>query len=232
MKMLLHMTGSGLYGHLRFEREAKRLGVQRAIQFYLLKTVKFGDPVLLAEHVTNPAEYLGIPIRPKKKDENIAVGYGYFRVEGVVESLPAEIREKMVSKLHVVSEVGASGLETRACGSYVMAGGYVITDSIEDIVGYIEDACKEADVNPNGFKYFIRGSFVKLDDPVIIHNQGFFRGYKRVDLPKFEFGRLPKNAKKVLNVYDYKRQFYLTKKERNAMDTTLLDEFEKGGESK
>ena len=214
--------GSGLYGSRRFLAESKRLGVQRAVQFYQLQNFKWGDPIFLAEHVV-------VNDKSGEKPLSTAVGFGYFQVESLVYQLPDQVKEKIAENLTIVSLVQSSGLETRACGSYMMAGGYEVTDSLQDIVGYITEACKGCGVEPRGFKYFLRGSIHVLDDPVIIHNQPFFRGYKKIDLPDFKVTR-PK-GKKVLNIYNYNRRMYLKKKEREAMDSILLDEFN-GGENK
>lgn len=212
MELLMTMVGAGLYGHERFERESKRLGVQRAMQFYMLQNIKFGDPILLAEHVVDG-----------KKEA--AVGFGYFRVEGFVNQLPEEIKEKVHEKLHIISDIKPAGLQQRACGSYMDAGGWVVTDTLEQIVGYIKDACEELNQDPNKFKYLLRGSFVKLEDPAIIHSQRPFRGYKKVNLPDLVLARPSGKKKQVVNIYDYSRRMYFKKKERVAFDSTLLDEF-------
>ena len=216
----LHFVGNGLYGSKRFTAEARRIGVQRAVPFVQLQNFKWGDPIVLAEHVsTQNAE--------SNLMESVAVGFGYFQVENVVYQLPENIKAKVVEQLNVVGTVESSGLETRACGSYILGGGYTVTDSIQDIVGYIETVCKAEKKDPREFKYFLRGAIKTFDEPTIIHNQPFFRGYKKVDLPDFKFQRT--KSKRVLNIYNYSRRMYLKKKEREALDSTLLDEF-RGGE--
>ena len=50
-KFRLHYIGQEMYNTDIFEREAKKYRVQRAVAFNILKTFKWGDPVLLARYI-------------------------------------------------------------------------------------------------------------------------------------------------------------------------------------
>ena len=78
---LLHYIGYGLYKQELFEREAKKIGVQRAIGFGMLGSLEFGQPILLA-HFTGAAV-------------SRAEIFGYFVVNGVTHNLPKELCEKL-----------------------------------------------------------------------------------------------------------------------------------------
>jgi len=50
MKVWLHYIGKGLYTPASFRREAERYGVNRAVPISMLKSIRYGDVVLVAIH--------------------------------------------------------------------------------------------------------------------------------------------------------------------------------------
>lgn len=219
-RYLLHLIGNGLYGAPRFIREAKRLGVNRAMPLSFLKTLTFGQNVLLGEHISEP-----IP----NSDEvtHVVRVFGYFHLSGITYDAPDEVRKKVAERLHVVEVTNAPLTPqpiTRACGSYCIIGGYVVTDSLEDIVKVIEDVSRELNYNSAAYRFFINGELNVFDSPVLIHNQKFFRGYKFVELEGLNFREdMPRPS--VTEIYSYERRKYIKKKDRSALDSTLIEEY-------
>jgi len=212
MKYWLHFIGNRLYGIKRFIAEARRLGVQRAVPFHQLKHFRYNDVVLLATY-------------NKIEDEDVAHVFGYFRITGLVYNLE-EANEKLLEKLDIVKTVDCGGkTETRACGSYCVGSAYIVNDDLPEIYEKAKETCKEAKVDPNKYKWFLKGPLIVLDEPVILRGQKFFRGYRQVEIEGLEIPKPSGESRYLIWIYDYKQRKYLPKRERDRLDHVLLDEF-------
>ena len=214
---LMHYVGSGLYGIRRFINEAKRIGVQRAIPFNMLRHVKWGEPILLADHKK-------VPVTPDEKMP-VAMVFAYFKVDSLSYQLDPDVKEKLLSKVTIVSSsMPQREHEQRACGSYDVGMSFEIKESIEEVVQKIEEACLECKKSINNFKYFLKGEIKVLDAPIIMRNTKFNRGYRKVTLDGLKLDKeKPKKALFFLN--NYSRRMYMTKDDEKAYDNVLITEF-------
>ena len=207
----LTLVGHGLYNQNVFENEAKKFGIQRALQLNVLAKMHWGTTLLFGIHDKSGEG---------RKGGNVKI-FGKSHVRGISYTLPPEIKEKIVSKLHVTQVVDAAGAESRQCGSYVNVGGVEVTDSIEGIVNIIIEACKEANIKTGDYKFFARGGFQKLNPEQIIESS-LFRGFKRVPLPDG-----PREIDEVIGgqaigIESYERRLYLKKKEKEELKSETL----------
>lgn len=143
----LHYVGKGMYNVTSFENEAKRLGVQRALSFSQLKTLKFGEPVLLARFIQEqkvmeidlkqiPPKLTGKELKPIPAQAEI---FGYFTVDGISHNLPKEVCAALYDKLDIVETVDEPFSVSRACGSYSVGGVAYIKDTLETLLKKIEN---------------------------------------------------------------------------------------------
>ena len=121
MTVYLHYIGHGLYSPKRFMNESKRYGVNRAIAFNLLSGMKWGDVILLAQHV--------------KEEKPTAVAFGYFTTTTLTFNLPEEVKREINTTLeekgYIIRETGGNGSPVeRACGSYMITSMFFISDRL------------------------------------------------------------------------------------------------------
>jgi len=129
----LHFIGHDYYTQESFEREALHIGVQRAISYGTLKTLKFGDRILLANYQQDHNE------RNKKKKIGIANVFGYFTLTGISHNLPLELAQQLFNKLDDVQQLNNEPeTKVRACGSYVIGASMVINNSLDEVIAKIE----------------------------------------------------------------------------------------------
>jgi hypothetical protein len=143
---LLHFTGRQLYGPKRFINEAKRLGVQRVVPFNMLFTLEWGQPILLAEYKTVESKL------ENGKTEKIPTAgvYAYFNIKDLSYwNMAPQVRERLLSKLHVEKVSDGGGGEARACGSYGVGAVYATTNTIKEIAQAIALSCKELSYETN-----------------------------------------------------------------------------------
>ena len=220
----LHFVGKSIYGTDRFIREAKKLGVSRAISWpQLVKIAEdgWGTIVLLAEHR-----------RVKEGDKEVqgAVVFGYFRVSGI--NIPHEVSEELKERIKIIREVGGGFSVNRACGSYYVSSSYQVDETLKDLVEKIKEVCKDMKINPLTLKIFITGRLTTFDSPVILRNQEFFRGFKKVEIEGLEIPTIEAEKEPFLVfIKDYQRRRYLRKKERDMFDHLILDEWLRQGKS-
>ena len=199
----LHYVGKKLYNINRFEREAKRYGVQRAIPFRSIKDFEFGNKILLAH-------YMG-------KKENATNVFGYFRVEEIVNNLPEKVREKLIVELDVVAVIDSSGIERRACGSYAVGGGVIIENNIKDLIEKTIKVCEEEKVDPVMYKWFLKGSYTSIPN-FIMKPAKFTRGYRKIEF-EGDLGKELIETKSLGWIRNYKGRRYLTQREEQLLDS-------------
>ena len=209
---LLHFVGSHLYGRKAFVREAEKYGVNRRVPFGMLKNLKFGQVVLLAEY-------------QKADGEDFAAIFGYFRIDAITERLPDDVRAELMKRLDIVSVVSDIPKHvSRGCGSYTIVGEVYIRDSIESLSGKIEASCETAGVNVNDCLFFLKGEFVELEQPYLMRGRKFFRGYCKVSLP-IEIERPHRKQKRgVVFIKDYENN-WSEKIAHDRLDNTVLEEW-------
>ena len=216
----LHFVGQGLYSPDTFEREARRYGVQRAVTFWTLKSLNWGDKILLARFINTSEK------KPKKIGQ--AEVFGYFTLNGLTHNLPKELTQTLHSKLDVLGELSAQGTISRACGSYSISGAVTISDSLPQLIQKIEETLKEAQLNANTFKWFLYGEYEGLT-PFILQPVTFARGLNPVDVEHLNLQAQKFETANLIWVRDYRQRTYMNKlmKERflASSNNTFIDQF-------
>jgi len=207
----LHYVGTGLYKREVFEREAVKLGVQRALGFNLLNSLEFGQPILLAH-------YCG-------RRSGAAEVFGYFTVTGVTHNLPENIAKDLLKKVDVVKVNSAPTTVHRACGSYTVGSTAYINETLKNLVEKIKQICGEHDVDPKKFKWFINGEYHPFKNSVVLTPIKFTRGYMKVDIEGLDLKQQQIEDKNMVWIFDYERRAYLSKKERDALLSHKLTDY-------
>lgn len=230
-------VGVGLYGTRRFLAEAKKIGAQRTILFDILSKLHFGDKVLLGEHRKVKPSLTPDQVQSPTADDIInqvelkplLSVFAFLRVSGISHNLPEEVSAEVIKRLHVEEVVVPEPMEeSRACGSYTVAGGVSVTEDIPEICAVIKQVCMEKGIKPNsGFKFFVRGSVTPLKTPIVLENLKHTRAYRKVKLPTKDLvfdvdGTEVKQQ--VFRLADYERRMYMKKEDGEAYDRALLDE--------
>ena len=166
----LHYVGSGTYGIKKYVAEADKLGVSRAIPFSVLKKMKWGDIVYLAEFKRDN--------RRVEKSAGMATIFGYVTVGGFNHTLPAEIREQVKKEIPMKCESWEGALVNRECGSYEITSLCYTEEKLEAIANIIEKLLKESNLDPNDYNFLVTGKFSKLDKEVRVPLY-FFRGFTK-----------------------------------------------------
>lgn len=217
----LHFIGQGLYGVGSFTREAQYYGVQRAVPFTLLKTLNWGDNILLARFINTSQD--------KRNKIGEAEVFGYFTITGITNNVHRSIILEL--DLDVVSSSSASKTVTRACGRYTIGGFLVITNSLPDSIEKIEKALLDLQEDPNKFKWFINGKYHPLAS-FILKPISFARGLVKVQVAYLSLDQQRVETANLVWIFNYQRREYMNKfmKERfeASSNTSFLDSF--GGE--
>src|SRR2546427_60175 len=134
----LNYVGSGLYSVPVFEAEAKRAGVSRGIATRVLKTMSFGDKVLLAQWLPDYVAQERAKFALRDEDGNLlgkqkyfrigsAKVFGFFTVSGIHFTCSgpgqsaADAIDALVRSLHIVETFTANERVARMCGSGIIA---------------------------------------------------------------------------------------------------------------
>lgn len=171
---------SATYSLERFVSEAERLGVNRVAPSYVVKKLKWGDPVIC----------LWFQYKKRRKDRkdpktgyyipiNAPSGYlwaiGYFNLETIsprgISVSDLQIKGKVVSNTPTYV--------SRYCGSYIIASVMETEEEISAIAERAENLAKERGVN---LTWFIGGPLVRFPKPIKLGYGKFFRGYKLVNV--------------------------------------------------
>lgn len=134
-KYFLHFIGRGLYSKEEFVVECERHGANRAFPSFILRKMKFGDKILLAQYKADRDKETNLALKQGRAEV-----FGYYAIHGL--NLDAwqneEFRKRLVSQLHVVATNTGGGTISRKCGSYTIGVSYTITDELKDVIEKIE----------------------------------------------------------------------------------------------
>jgi hypothetical protein len=196
----MQYVGRGLYSSVNFIEEAKRIGVQRSTAFHLLSGFEFGDKVLLAN-------WLG-GVEP-----TAAEVFGYFTINGIASTMPENLFKEVVAQLHVVETISSDGhREDRACGFYCIGGSYVITNTMKEVTGKIQEILKREGILSKTYKWFLKGEVTSIK-PIILAPAKFSRSIIKVQIAGFGLNRARVKDATLMYIYDYNLRFYHTKDE-------------------
>ena len=208
-KYWLHYVGRSLYHRDNiYKYEFRHHGVQRAIPFNVLKSLHFGDPILLAWY---------------NRESETATIFGYFIIDGMVNNLPPKIREQLLETLDITDIDSTPRKIERACGSYTIGVIITINETIQSLVEKIQQVCEKNGIDPSKYKWFIHGPFHPLPEPIHLYPINFTRGYMRVDIEDFSLTPT-ETPHHIYWIYDYKQRSYLPHKARIRLTTRKLDE--------
>ena len=211
-----------LYSIARFEAEAEKHGVARALPAPFVGALKWGDPIMLAQwqpdqEAQRASRTTQMTVEGQKGHVNFkrigsAKVFGYFTVTGLNMNASPVAQAILGSRLNIVRtvEYGPDGMVVdRVCGSYEIVATHYVADTLEEIMAKAKDVEKEIGVK---FKWFVAGRYMRIDDPVVLDPCQFTRGVLKVEvdgdlLPEGEF------EPAVNFLYDYKRKLYAPKEE-------------------
>ena len=214
MKYYLHYVASGktgIYGKDVFIEEAKRIGVNRSLPYFLIKKLKWGDKILLANF---EARHIGEEIKvndelyiDRKFQDGVANIFGYFIVSGLNLSASHELKERLYKKLDIVSSNGMPKAIKRSCGSYVVSASHIVKNELSDIIEKAQILSKEMNEK---IKYFVGGSFYELQGKVGGIN--FSRSLIEVEFS--EVNNIEEIQTQVGFIQNYNKRGYVPIKER------------------
>lgn len=170
MKVWLHYVGKGLYTPASFRREAERYGVNRAVPISMIKSIRYGDVVLVAIHRSQKKR------SSKTGARKWAEVFGCFQVTGLAfsEQVASYLEQNGYGKRE-----GGLQFVRRRCGVYAESEFH--TDSPQSIwegilEGWEAGAFSDA-------KVFLVGKFIPMDTVIIPHEE-FTRSYRALgELP-------------------------------------------------
>lgn len=196
-KYKLHYIGSSLYPQNIFEEEAKRMGVNRRLPWFILKHQKWGDVILL-----------GALEKKKETKETRAIVFGYTRISGLNMNCSDTLKAELISQLDITESTTVNTAVHRRCGSYVISSSHYVKNPIEDIVAKGE---KLAETRGEDIKWFFAGSFHSLEKPIIFKPCAFCRALIEVET---DFEIPIEHTDTLLNfIYNYEQRRYLKKDE-------------------
>lgn len=202
----MHYVGKGLYTRVQFEAEAKTAGVARALPARVVRILKWGDRILLAQWVPDmAAQRASMTFQQTLDGSHSTRGmtftrfgdaeiFGSFRVTGlnmtVLDSnltkgnrlAEADAKARLAGRLSVVGVDTSSSNVHRRCGSYTVGMTYYVTDTIEQILD--KAAVIEEKLNIK-FKWFVAGVYEPLSGQVTLSPARFTRGIVRVEVENF-----------------------------------------------
>lgn len=182
-QIAVHFIGSKLYTSERFEEEAGKHGVARALPAFALRALAFGAPILLATFKGDARDH------QPKVDGGAAIGepwgtaaaFGYFILEGLNYQASDAFREWMRERLTIerVEDRGGATVE-RECGSYQTGLVFFISEDIPDILKLAEEW--QASHPEERIKWFATGKFWPLAPHIRIEHVKFTRTIAKLDI--------------------------------------------------
>lgn len=171
--MWLHFIGKNRYGIEKFVNEAERIGVNRAIPYRMLANMNFGDKVFTAIDCD----------KSTWKNKHKAEVFGYFTVDSVMLTGDEAVREKIISRLDVITSTTQTRDEVimRECGNYTISARFEVRNSLQDIYRIIKEVLSEIP-GKTPIKVLIGGSFTKLQNAFTLRVVNFFRGIREIVL--------------------------------------------------
>jgi len=208
MEVLVHYVGVNLYKIRDFIREASKHGVSRALPLNIVKKLKWGDRIFLAQYDS------------KGKMARI---FGYFTVDGLryfTEDGNQEFSKAVRERLDVREYTFVNKDVFRICGNYTISFVCYVGNSVEEIATILEELSKEFNTK---VKVFVEGELT-LIVPVEVPAK-FTRSVIKLDIPdeieeirtlRFDMERYLAETK------DYRQRKYLTKKDKAVLQMMKL----------
>lgn len=214
----LNYVGSGVYSVPVFEAEARRIGVSRGLPMRIIRTLSFGDKILLAQW--NPDREEQERLRPAAQEAGgkyFRVGsaevFGYFTVSGLsFRCEDPEMVAALVSTLHVQMLVEANERVDRMCGTGIIGVRYFVTDSVEDVIVKAQTVEREMGRGKR-FKFFVTGAYSRIER-MTLSPAKFSRGVVKVDVSAPLADELPLQPSEVDELRGYQRRMYVPKEQR------------------
>lgn len=162
-KYFLHYVGRGLYSIEDFVIESEKYGVNRALPTSIIKNMKFGDKILLAQYVSEKRD----PDTNELLKPGKAIVFGYYVIGGLnfdSVCLP-EFQNRLEKQLDIVKSISESGKPIRRkCGSYSIGVTHIVRNELDDIMEKVENLEKEMKIK---VKTFVSGHFYQMALKVI-----------------------------------------------------------------
>ena len=209
----MNYVGSRVYSTSTFEREATVRGVSRGIAPRLLRSVQWGDPVLLAMWMPNREEQARFKVENGRMARlGDAEVFGYFRVAGLNMDAPEEAKVALAGMLRVVSVNMEPIHVERRCGSYTIQASYEVLDTIEEIA---DKAAEVEGLLGVRFKWFIGGRYAPIRPPVTLLDARFTRGLTAVEVEGLSLDAPARQTTfRLDSITEYKRKLYRPVAER------------------
>ena len=216
----LHFIGQRFYSIKRFVKEAERHGVSRALPASIIKSLKWGDLIFLAQY------------KPRHdSNDGIAHIFGFMRVTGISVMASDKVKAMAREKLRITTMVdGPPRAISRACGSYIVSGTFIVEDELADVVKAYEEAAHRCGEKVS---FLLDGSLTLLKHPIEVEGVKFSRGILRLPIADEELSEddrisieealcLQAETGKVHLIKDYRKQGYVRK---SAPSCLSLDYF-------
>jgi len=196
MKYLLHFVGKSTYNEKLFIKEAKRLGVSRALPFPIAKKL-YGKLMLLAFKTNEGAKVIGY---------TIVSGY----------TLPSSILTEALAKAGInpyeYKVANGSCVIIRGCGSYVVTTRvYVDGENIQKVLEALAEMWKE-----KKFKVFVNGAFYPIKS-FIVKDAKFTRSVTSIELSEELATELKLPSAVIQGVDEYERVLRRNWKEKDKL---------------
>jgi len=209
----VHYVGGRVYANPdRFAREAKRLGVARAIPKPFLRKLKWGATILLAKWAVREAD------RKRRAGRmGSAEVFGYFHLTGVNIAASPEAREKIHRLIKTEREEVRAVKVERECGSYVVVFVSFTNEPLSRIVEAAEAV--ERDTGEH-IRLFMTGGFVAIEPHVTLEPIGFTRSVTTTFIQTRAYAPFvdPPGEREVAWVLDYSQRRYVKKRDRERLD--------------
>ncbi|MEM3426087.1 MAG: hypothetical protein QXW42_04310 [Thermofilum sp.] len=211
-KYYLHYVGKQLYSIESFMREASKLGVSRALPMSLIKSLSWGDQIMLAIYF-------------EKKFDQSKIGcakvFGYFTVESVRHAeWTKEMADELARSLNVVGEKFLDVFVERRCGCYTIGYSVFVTNSLKDIINKAQMIEERRGIRG---KWFIEGRFAKTPE-IVLEDVKFTRGLLKIDID-LDISSLGITGGAVVYSYNYVQRRYIKKAEKQMFLSRNLDNY-------
>jgi len=129
----LHFIGNSFYSRKSFEREAKTNNIQRALPYTHIKSLSFGETILLGTFIPKDKQFDG--------KSSVEV-FGVLTLTGITHTqFPEEVNRKLREHLNIMTiENSSNNLITRACGSYEIENTAIIDNTLQELCEQIDNA--------------------------------------------------------------------------------------------
>lgn len=167
MNSYIHFVGKGYYGIEGFMKEAKELGVSRRVPLKLLKNLKWGDRIYLAQG--------DLPKKNRNTEVQNTTVFGYFDVTTI--AVPESAFASLDATLELAAGMADKGrVVYRGCGKYQLGMSFLTPNSIKDIYEILETEKEMSDVFS-----LLQGDFHELIFHLRLRDIHWQQGLRRID---------------------------------------------------